>query len=148
MSTDINKQVLTEVQSLKCGFAIQLDETTDVSNCAQLLVFVRYADKDYIRSELLLSNELRTTVQQKEKTCSSFLKTFFKENGLQWSKLVGRTTDGTPAMLGRKSGFQACVKAVSPSVIFVHSFIHRFATAAKLLPTVLIWRQARTWLLR
>ena len=43
MSTDINKQVLTEVQSSKYGFAIKLDETTDVSNCAQLLVFVRHA---------------------------------------------------------------------------------------------------------
>ena len=57
---------------------------------------------------------------------------FFKENGLQWSKLVGCTTDSAP---GRKSGFQACVKAVSPSVIFVHCFIHRFALAAKLLPS-------------
>ena len=43
MSTDINEQVLTEVQSSKYGFAIKLDETTDVSNCAQLLVFVRHA---------------------------------------------------------------------------------------------------------
>ena len=43
MSFDINKHVLTEVQSSKYGFAKQPDETTDVSNCAQLLVFVRYA---------------------------------------------------------------------------------------------------------
>ena len=37
-------------------------------------------------------------------------------------------------MLGKKSGFQARVKAVSPSVISVHCFIHGFALAAKLLP--------------
>ena len=37
-------------------------------------------------------------------------------------------------MLGRKSRFQTRVKAVSPSVISVHYFIHRFALAAKLLP--------------
>ena len=47
------------------------------------------------------------------------------------TKLVGCTTDGAPAMLGRKSGLQARVKAVSPS--FVHCFLHRFALAAKLL---------------
>ena len=54
MSTDINEKVLTEIQSSKCGFAIQLDETTDVSNCARLLV-LRYATKDSTRSELLSS---------------------------------------------------------------------------------------------
>ena len=46
------------------------------------------------------------------------------------TKLVGSSTDGAPAMLGRKSGFQARVKAVSPSS--VHCFLHRFALAAKL----------------
>ena len=50
------------------------------------------------------------------------------------TKLVGCTTDGAPAMLGRKSGFQARMKAVSPSVTFVHCFLYRFALAAKLLP--------------
>ena len=133
MSTDINEQVLTEVQGLKYGFAIQLDETTDVSNCPQLLVFVRYATKDSIESELLLSSEMRTTCTTKGEDVFELVDNFFKENGLQWSKLVGCTTNGAPAMLGRKSGFQVCVKAVSPFVISVHCFIHQFALPAKLL---------------
>ena len=108
-----------------------MDEATDVLNCTQLLVFVRYATKDSLRSELLLSSELRTTTRE---DVFELVDNFFKENSFQWSKLVGCTTDGDPAMLGRKSGFQARVKAVSPSVIFVHCFIHRFALAAKLLP--------------
>ena len=48
MSSDINKQVITKEQGSKYGFAIQLDESTDVSNCAQLLVYVHYATKDAI----------------------------------------------------------------------------------------------------
>ena len=48
MSTDINEQVFTEVQGSKYEFSIQLAETTDVLNWAQLLVFVRYATKDSI----------------------------------------------------------------------------------------------------
>ena len=60
---------------------------------------------------------------------------FFKENGLQWTKLVGCTSNGAPAMFGRKSGFQARVKAVSPSVTSVHCFIHRFSLATRLLPS-------------
>ena len=59
---------------------------------------------------------------------------FFKKNVFQWSKLVDFITDGAPAMFGRKSGLQARVKAVSPSVICVYCSIHEFALAAKFLP--------------
>ena len=117
-----------KVQGSKYRFVIQLDKTTG----AQLLAFVLYATKDSIQSELLLSNEMRTTT--KEEDVFKLVDNFFKENGLQWSKPEGCTTDGPPAMLGRKSGFQACVKAVFLSVISVHCFIQRFALAAKLLP--------------
>ena len=81
MSTDINEQVITEVQGSKYGFAIQLDETTDVSNCPQLLVFVRYATKDSIRTELLLSSEMRTTAKGED--VFQLVDNFFKENGFQ-----------------------------------------------------------------
>ena len=63
MSTDIKEQVITEVQGSKYGFAIQLVESTDLSSYAQLLVYVRYATKDVIRSELLLINDMRTTTK-------------------------------------------------------------------------------------
>ena len=66
------------------------------------------------------------------------LDNFFKENELDWGNLVGCTTDGAPYMLGRKSGFQAHVKAVSPRVISVHCFIHRFALCIKVLPAKLL----------
>ena len=38
-------------------------------------------------------------------------------------------------MLGRKSGFQTRVKAVSPSLTSVHCFLHQCALAARLLPS-------------
>ena len=99
------KQVLTKIQSSKYGFAIQLDETTNLSNSTLLLVFVRYATEDSIRSELLLSNELKNATREED--VFDFIDNFFKENGLQSNKLVGCTTNGAPAMLGRKSRFQA-----------------------------------------
>ena len=66
MSTDIKEQVIAEVQGSKYGFAIQLDELTDVSNCAQLLVYVPYATKYAIQSELLLINEMKITAKGKD----------------------------------------------------------------------------------
>ena len=41
-------------------------------------------------------------------------------------------------MLGRKSGFHSYIKGVSPEIIFTHSFIHRFALCAKVLPPELL----------
>ena len=81
MSTDIKEQVITEVQGSKYGFAIQLVESTDVSNCTQLLVYVRYATKYAIRSEILLINEMRITTKGKD--VSELVDNFFKKNGLQ-----------------------------------------------------------------
>ena len=104
MSTDINEHVLTEVHSSKYGFAIQLDETTDVSNCAQLPVFVRYATTDFIRSELLLSNEFRTTTRGED--VFEIIDSFFQKNVLQWSKLVDCTIDGAPALLLKTMSFK------------------------------------------
>ena len=80
---------------------------------------------------LLLSNELRTTIRAED--VFVLVDNFFKENGLQWNKLVGCTTDGAPATLGKKSGVQSRVKTMSPFVISVLSFINRFAFTAKLL---------------
>ena len=81
MSTDIKEQVITEVQGSKYGFAMQMVESTDVSNYAQLLVYMRYTTKDAIRSELLLINEMKTTTKGKD--VFELVDNFFKKNGVQ-----------------------------------------------------------------
>ncbi|KAG6937286.1 zinc finger BED-type containing 5 [Chelydra serpentina] len=58
---------------------------------------------------------------------------FFEVHGLDWANLVGVTTDGGPAMLGSRSGFQTLVKRRAPMVTRVHCFIHREALASKTL---------------
>ena len=129
MSDDIFDQVTTAVRASKYGFAMQLDESTDVTNCGQLLVYVRFTENGIVKTELLTSKEVTGTTKGKD--IFNFVDEFFKKNDLEWSKLVGCTSDGAPAMLGRKSGFQSYVKAVSPQIIFTHCFIHRFALCAK-----------------
>ena len=59
---------------------MQLVKSTDMSNYAQLLVYVRYATKDAIQSELLLINEMRTTTKG---DVFELVDNFFKKNGLQ-----------------------------------------------------------------
>ena len=62
IAIDIEQQVIEEVKKSPY-FAIQLDESTDVSNCAILLCFVRYKGKTDFKEELLCYIDLpgRTT---------------------------------------------------------------------------------------
>ena len=129
MSDDIADQILAEIKESKFRFAIQLDESTDITNYCQLLVYVRYAQTNIMKTELLLNHEVSTTTKGKD--IFDILDSFFKKNGLDWKNLVGCTTDGAPSMLGCRSGFQLYVKAVSPNVTSVHCFIHRFALRTK-----------------
>ena len=93
----------TTVRASKYEFALQLDESTDVTKCGQLLVYVRFTENDRVKTELLISKEVSGTTKGKD--IVNIVGEFFKKNDLKWSKLVGCTTDGAPAVLGRKSGF-------------------------------------------
>ena len=66
MSVDISDQVISEVKDSKYGFFIQLDESTDVTNNAQLLVYVRYTQDNAVKTELLMSKKLSGTAKRKD----------------------------------------------------------------------------------
>ena len=53
ISENILKQVMEELASSQFAFSLQLDESTDVSNCSQLLSFVRYVNGNKIKEEFL-----------------------------------------------------------------------------------------------
>ncbi|KAG8236590.1 hypothetical protein J437_LFUL016942 [Ladona fulva] len=77
-------------------------------------------------------SELKTTTKGKD--FMEMISTFFESNGLQCKNLCGVCTDGAPAMLGSRSGFQTKVKELAPQAKGMHCIIHRFALATKTLP--------------
>ena len=66
MSDDIADQILAETKESKFGFAIQSDESTDITNHRQLLVYVRYVQANIMKTELLLSHKASTTTKGKD----------------------------------------------------------------------------------
>ena len=116
-------------------FSIQVDESTDVASCSQLLVFVRYIIMEDIKEEFLYCKALKTSATAHDVMDS--ISNFFDIEGLQWEKLCGVCTDGAPAMLGCKSGFQMKVKEKSPKVRGVHCMIHWYTLACKTLANFL-----------
>lgn len=132
MSTDIEEQVTDKIKSSPY-FALQCDESTDVSQGCQLLVFVRFLDENKtFKEEFLFCQELKTTSQGAD--VMNVISQHLEKHGLMWEKLAGVCTDGAPAMLGSRSGLAALIKTKNPSAITTHCVIHRQALAAKTLP--------------
>ncbi|GFT06573.1 protein ZBED8 [Nephila pilipes] len=104
ISCNILKQIINELKASPFPFSMQLDETTDISNCSQLLVFVRYVSADTIKEEFLFCEPLLQTTKAVD--VLAILNVFFSKHDFDWKqKLHSLCTDGAPAMLGNKSGF-------------------------------------------
>ncbi|XP_077306292.1 protein FAM200C-like [Lithobates pipiens] len=123
MGKDILAQVVADLISSPAKFSLQLNESTDVSNLSQLAVFVRYVKDDVITEDFLFCKPLTTTT--KAAAVKKLVDDFFEDNNFSWDMVSAVCSDGAPAMLGRKSGFGALVKADAPHIIVTHCSLHR-----------------------
>uniref|UniRef100_K7FAC5 DUF4371 domain-containing protein n=1 Tax=Pelodiscus sinensis TaxID=13735 RepID=K7FAC5_PELSI len=127
---NISEQVVDEIKKSPL-FVIQLVESTNVALCSQLLVFARYMVEGDFKDKFLFRKTLDTTTKAQD--VMEIVNNFFEVHGLDWVNLVSVTTDGAPAMLSSRSGFQTLVKQCAPMVSGVHCFIRREALASKTL---------------
>jgi hypothetical protein len=102
---------------------MQLDESTDVSNYAQLMVYVRYVFQTVIKEDCLFCEALSTRTTADE-ICKK-LNHFFVENGLNWKKCVGFCFDGARAMTGKHGGVATKIKLVTENCTYIHCSIHK-----------------------
>lgn len=128
MSANINEQVMEKLRSHKL-FALQVDESTDITDKAQLIGFIRFIEADDICEQFLFCRtlDITTTGQDIFESVTSF----FNEHNLSWKECCGLCTDGAPSMSGRYKGFSARVLKENPSIITTHCFLHREALVAK-----------------
>ena len=135
MSDNIKSKVLSKIDSSPV-FALQLDESTDISNLSQLLVYVRYVADERINEEFLFCQPLETT--SKAVDIFQMLIDFFDKtelsSELSWSKLVGVCTNGAPAKIGANSGLISLVKQKNPAIQGTHCMIHKAALVSKTIP--------------
>lgn len=84
-------------------FALALDESNDVQDTAQLLIFLCGVNSNFeLSEELAALQSLKGTTTGEDifgKACQTM-----EELGLDWSKLVSITTDGAPSMVGTSRG--------------------------------------------
>ncbi|KAG9282105.1 zinc finger BED domain-containing protein 5-like [Astyanax mexicanus] len=128
MSSDVKSQLVERLRSCE-QFAVQLDECTDVSSAAQLLVYVRYAWGESILEDILFCKEVEGRATGEE--IFKILDKFMTEEHLSWEKCVAVCTDGAAAMTGYKSGVVSRIQAVNPKIAATHCMLHRLALSSK-----------------
>ncbi|XP_050523088.1 protein FAM200A-like [Daktulosphaira vitifoliae] len=128
MANDIQEQVVEKLKNSQ-HFALQFDEFTDVSDCAQFEVFVRFEANDSIMEEILFCKALPAN------TSGQCLHDMFLEStcdyDIDWKKCIAICSDGAKAMTGKNSGLIAKLKSIMPNVSWTHCFLHRQALASK-----------------
>ena len=131
LSLNVKEQLVDKIRASKY-FSIQLDETTDITNMAHLLTYIRFIDGETVKEEFLFCEPLPARTTSNE--IFSKLDQFMKTNNIEWKKCVGVCSDGARSMTGKHSGVVAKIKEVAPDVKFVHCSIHREALATRNMP--------------
>nr|XP_039250069.1 general transcription factor II-I repeat domain-containing protein 2-like [Styela clava] len=103
LSDNIKETLKERLKSCE-AFSLALDEGTDISDTAQLVIFIRAvtAGFDIVEEFLDMASLYSTTTGQD--ICEQALKVL-KTFELNTAKLCGVTTDGAPSMTGRTNGF-------------------------------------------
>ena len=115
-----------------------MDESTDIDDTAQLLIFVRGISENFEITEELLSMESMKDATTGEDIFECVENTF-RTVELPWQKMVSVTTDGYPSLTGKSVGLP---KRLSDRVaeinctrelIFLHCIIHQEVLCEKVL---------------
>ena len=137
LSGDLSSQMKDKIKSF-IAFSVSLDESTDVTDIAQLAIFIRGVDQS-----LTITEEFLELVPMKDTTTAddifSALTAALDKVGVDWSRAVSLATDGAPSMVGRKAGvatkFRDKVQTANGGQGFwvFHCILHQEALCCKTL---------------
>ena len=103
-------------------FSLALDESTDVMDVSQLLIFTRTIDSSYeVHEELLKLVSLHDTT----KGTDIFNAVNSVASAYGGFKLSAVVTDGAPAMQGRHTGFAGLLQQSGVNCPILHCIIHQ-----------------------
>ncbi|XP_032244048.1 zinc finger MYM-type protein 6 isoform X1 [Phoca vitulina] len=135
LSADIEDQLIQKVRKSK-WFALQVDESSEISNITLLLCYIRFIDYDCsdIKEELLCCIEMPSQITGFE--IFELISKYIDSKSLNWTHCVGLCTDEAASLTGRCSAFRAKIQEIATNTVaFTHCFIHReHLAAAKLSP--------------
>uniref|UniRef100_A0A8C8VQ74 Uncharacterized protein n=1 Tax=Pelusios castaneus TaxID=367368 RepID=A0A8C8VQ74_9SAUR len=134
LSDNLNSQLKDKVKSFT-AFSIAIDESTDITDVAQLAVFIRGVDETLKATEefvefIPMSNAMTEDIFNSIVGALDRL-------GVDWKGAVSLVTDGTPSTISTKvdvvAKFKAKLQTVAPEGEFLsfHCILHQEALCAK-----------------
>jgi len=126
ISCDIFEQLLVDLKNAS-GFSLALDESCDVTDTEQLIIWVRFDMEHTFKEELLALVPLQNTTRGED--IYKALKECLLRSSIDMKKLISFTTDGAPAMVGRRIGLIGLLMADNdfPGLQAYHCIIHQQA---------------------
>ena len=123
MAKDIKRQMSAAIKASGV-LSIQLGESTDFHNDAQITVYARYPAVEIMEENILFCRGFSTTTTGED--IFIMVNCIFNEKGLNWSQCLGISTDGAPVILGARQGFCSRVKEIFPTLkFFIASYIQK-----------------------
>ncbi|XP_065327981.1 extracellular calcium-sensing receptor-like [Pelmatolapia mariae] len=102
LSADLDSQLKQKVKSF-IAFSVAIDEGTDITDVAQLAIFIRGVD-----DTLTVTEEFVELVPMTDTTTAADIFTALvgalDRVGVDWSRVVSLATDVAPSMIGKKAG--------------------------------------------
>ncbi|GFX11398.1 zinc finger BED domain-containing protein 5 [Trichonephila clavipes] len=131
IASNLGAKLANDVETCEF-FSIQLDESTDAVDTAQLAICVKMVFDDFSTKEEFLKI-LLLTARTQGKDIFSLFKKFAIENKLPLQKLSSITTDVARAMTGKENGFIGLCRKDSlfPKFIAYHCLIDQEMLFAK-----------------
>ena len=119
-------------------FSIAMDESLDITDIPQRVIFIRGVDRKFKITEEMLD----IWPMHGKTTGADFAQLVdmtFEKFGLEWNKLCSIATDGAKAMIGKNKGAASILKQKSKSINpilnikSVHCLLHRQALVGKII---------------
>ena len=108
INDQLTEQLMIASKDFVC-LSLALDESTDEENTAQLLIFIRGINRNFVITEELLGLESMEDTTT-GKNLFEHAVHCVEKNNLSWNKIASITTDGAKAFTGKNVGMVKLLK--------------------------------------
>jgi galactitol-specific phosphotransferase system IIB component len=139
ISSNLSDQLKQRVSEF-CFYSLAMDESTDLKDTAQRIIFIRCVDKNFEITEELAGMLFMTGRRTGKDVSSEVIKCVNDKLGFDFTNLAAICTDGAPAMCGKNVGSVALLaEFIGRQITKHHCIIHDQALCSQVLTFKAEW---------